>query len=77
MKKVVTFMLLALAGCAHDPCDLNDDGKPAQEVDFKVLQWSMGSKKGDYNFVKDADFDHSGSITSADFGIYMKQCGEE
>lgn len=75
MKRMVTFMLLGLAGCAHNPCDLNDNGKPGEEIDFQVLEWSLGSKKGDHNFVKDADFDHSGSITSADFAIYMKQCG--
>ncbi len=77
MRLMVAFMVLGLAGCAHSPCDLNDDGKPGQQVDFKVLQWSMGSKKGDYNYVADADFDKSGTITSADFGIYIKQCGEE
>lgn len=75
MKRMVPFMLLGLAGCVHNPCDLNDNGKPGEEIDFQVLEWSLGSKKGDHNFVKDADFDHSGSITSADFAIYMKQCG--
>lgn len=74
---MVTFMLLTLAGCAHNPCDLNDDGKPGQDADFKVFEWSLGSKKGDYNYVKDADYDHSGSVTSADFAIYLKQCAGE
>ena len=77
MKRLIGFMVLGLAGCAHSPCDLNDDSKPGQQADFKVLQWSMGSKKGDYNFVKAADYDHSGTITSADFSIYIKQCAEE
>ena len=75
MRRLLAIAVLGLAGCAHNPCDLNDDGRPGENIDFQVLEWSLGSKKGDHNFVKDADFDHSGSITSADFAIYMKQCG--
>ena len=77
MRWILVAGLLGLAGCAHSPCDLNDDGKPGTTADFKVFQWSLGSEKGDYNYVKDADFDGNGTVTVADYSLYLEQCGEK
>lgn len=73
MRRLVTFMLLGLAGCAHTPCDLNEDGKVG-EMDFKVFQWAFGSKKGDHNYMPGLDYNHDGSINGLDFEAYTKQC---
>lgn len=75
MKRAVAFVVLGLAGCAHSPCDLNDDGK-ISDADFKVFQWAFGSKKGDYNYMPDLDFDKDGKIGGTDFAAYTEQCKE-
>lgn len=74
MKRMVTYVLLAsAAGCAHSPCDINDDGK-VNDFDFQVFQWAFGSKRGDHNFMPELDLDHDDRISGTDFKLYTEQC---
>ena len=65
MRLMVTLVLLAIFGCAHD-----------MKCDERAFQKALGSSVGDPNYRKNFDYDRSGQITTADFAAYLKDCSE-
>ncbi|MFO0691405.1 MAG: dockerin type I domain-containing protein [Myxococcota bacterium] len=78
MRKLLSGGLFAAAlfygftASAANSCqtDLNGDGV-TNEADVKILQSSLGKSQGDEGYVAAADLDGSGSVTTADYGIFL------
>lgn len=78
MRKLLSGGLFAAAlfygftASAENSCqtDLNGDGV-TNEADVAILQSSLGKSQGDEGYVAAADLDGSGSVTTADYGIFL------
>jgi hypothetical protein len=78
MRKLLSGGLFAAAlfygfsASAGNSCqtDLNGDGG-TNEADVAIIQSSLGKAAGDEGYVAAADLDGSGSVTAADYGIFL------
>jgi hypothetical protein len=68
----LSLMLFASAAFAQDSCatDFNGDGV-TDESDVEIFQGTLGKQEGDEGFVAAADLDGDGSVTSADYAIFL------
>ena len=65
-------LLYGFTAGAENSCktDFNGDGV-TNEADVAILQSTLGKSQGDKGFVAAADLDGSGSVTTADYGIFL------
>jgi hypothetical protein len=79
MRKLLSGGLFAAAliftgftASAENSCqtDLNGDGV-TNEADVEIFQSTLGKAQGDEGYVAAADLDGSGTVTAADYGIFL------
>ena len=70
------FMACPPYSFAHNlctPCDFDGDGS-FTVADHETFLSSYGKKRGQPGYNEKVDFDRSGSVTTADFGIFIQFC---
>ena len=67
-----SLVLFAGASFAENACetDFNGDGV-TDEADVEIFQSVLGSQESDEGFLAAADLDGDGSVTAADYGIFL------
>lgn len=65
-------ILFGFTATAENSCqtDFNGDGV-TNEADVAILQSTLGKSQSDEGFVAAADLDGSGTVTTADYGIFL------
>lgn len=66
----LSLLVLVLVTACATPC------KPTCKIDANEFKIAFGSKTGDVRFNPDADFDNSGTITTADYAVFQQFCEE-